>query len=298
MKNSLREILGSEHPVIQGAMGFVSNPELVAAVSGAGGFGQLATIFLEDIEELRRQVRRVKALTSRPFGANLFAKQPLSIDFARVLAEEGVRTVTFSGGSPKKIAPLLNDLGINFIAVTATVRGAVSASESGAAAVVAEGSESGGVQGYRGSSTLVLVPQVADAVDIPVVAAGGISDGRSYRAALALGASGVQVGTRFIATKECIAHPTFKEAIVKADDTSTEVVDLGSFCLRALVTKTVELISKSELDPSALFVPEKIRKGWIGGELEAGLFASGQVAGAIKSIKTVREVIMELIGEP
>ena len=295
MKEMVRELLGCEHPVIQGAMGFVSNPELVAAVSEAGGFGQLATIFLESEEELREQIGRVRAITSRSFGANLFAKQPLSKAFAEVLAEEGVRTITFSGGSPKAFAPLLKELGLNFIVVTATVRGAVSAREQGAAAIVAEGSESGGVQGYRGSSTMVLVPQVVDAVDIPVIAAGGIFDGRSYRAALALGASGVQLGTRFIATKECIAHPNFKDAILKAEDTSTEVVDLGGFQLRALVTKSVELISKSEITAASLFVPERIRRGWLGGELEAGLYASGQVAGAIKSIPAVREFISELV---
>ena len=189
--SGVADLLGCKHPIVQGAMGVISNPELVAAVSAAGGFGLLATIFSPDVEFLREQIRRTQALTDQPFGANLFAMSKLSGDFARVLAEEGIRVVTFSGGSPKTFAPLFQELGLRFICVASTVRAARGAADLGAVAVVAEGSESGGVQGFGGASTMVLVPQVVDAVDVPVLAAEGIADARGYRASLALGAEGV-----------------------------------------------------------------------------------------------------------
>ena len=203
-------LLGSQYPIIQGAMGVICNPEFVAAVSEAGGFGLLATAFTEDPEFLRNQVKATKQLTNKPFGSNVFAMNPLAQKFVEVLAEEGVRAVTISGGSPKGLIPILRDLGIRVIVVSPTVEGAKGVEALGADAIVAEGAESGGVQGFKGVSTMVLVPTVVDAVKIPVIAAGGIGDSRGYKAALALGAEGVQMGTRFIATKECIAHSIYK----------------------------------------------------------------------------------------
>ena len=204
--NAMTELLGCRYPIIQGAMGVICNPELVAAVSEAGGYGLLATAFVSDKEVLRRQVQATKKLTDKPFGANLFAMNPLSQEFADILAEEGICAVTVSGGSPKEIIPLLKERGVKSIVVVPTADAARKSEALGADAIVAEGSESGGMQGYKGASTMVLVPAVVDAVKIPVIAAGGIADSRGFRAALALGAQGVQVGTRFIATRECIAH--------------------------------------------------------------------------------------------
>ena len=206
MQNRVTEMLGCKYPVIQGAMGIISNPEMVAAVSEAGGFGLLATAFADNIEIVQKQVTTTKKLTGKPFGANLFMMNPLSEEFARLLADEGVKAVTLSGGSPKALLPVLHDLGISALVVVPTTKVALSAAASGADAIVAEGSESGGIQGLQGASTIVLTPAVVDAVDIPVIAAGGIGDSRGYRAAMALGAEGVQVGTRFIATRECIAQ--------------------------------------------------------------------------------------------
>jgi len=190
--SNISELLGSQYPVIQGAMGVICNPELVAAVSEAGGYGLLATAFAEDPQEVRDQVRKTKELTDNPFGANLVVKNPLAAKFAEVLAEEGVGAVTVSGGSPKELIPFLQEQGIKVIVVVPTVDAARGAEAAGADAIVAEGAESGGAQGFGGVSTIVLVPAVVDAVNVPVIAAGGIGDSRGYRAAMALGAQGVQ----------------------------------------------------------------------------------------------------------
>lgn len=292
----VNELLGARYPIIQGAMGVICNPELVAAVSEAGGFGLLATAFTEDPEFLRNQIKATKQLTNKPFGSNLFVMNPLTLKFAEVLAEEGVRTVTVSGGSPKVFIPLLHDLGIKVIVVAPTVQGAKGAEALGADAVVAEGAESGGVQGFKGVSTFVLVPAVVDAVKIPVIAAGGIGDSRGYKAALALGAEGVQMGTRFIVTKECIAHSTYKNIIVDSDETGTGLVNMGRFQIRALRTSLGERLIKEEDLTRPGFTKQVMEDTWIKGDLEAGVLPAGQVAGLISGIPTVREVIEEIAG--
>ena len=212
--NAVTDMLGCRHPIILGAMGVICNPELVAAVSEAGGYGLLATAFVQDVDVLRRQIQETKKLTGHPFGANIFAMNPLVHKFIDILAEEGVHAVTVSGGSPREIIPRLHEKKMKAIVVVPTADVARKAEVLGADAIVAEGSESGGMQGFKGASTLVLVPAVADRVQIPVIAAGGIGDSRGYKAAFALGAQGVQIGTRFIATKECIAHNNYKDTIV------------------------------------------------------------------------------------
>ncbi|MBW1819241.1 MAG: nitronate monooxygenase, partial [Deltaproteobacteria bacterium] len=181
--NNIAEMLGCRYPVIQGAMGVICNPEMVAAVSEAGGYGLLATAFQKDPAKLREQVEAVKKLTDKPFGANLMAVNPLSLEFAGVLADAGIRAVTTSAGSPAKILPYLKERGMKVLHVVASTDNAVKAEAAGVDAVIAEGSESGGMQGFNGASTMVLVPMVVDAVNIPVVAAGGIGDSRTYRAA-------------------------------------------------------------------------------------------------------------------
>ena len=238
--NAVTDMLGCQYPIILGAMGVICNPELVAAVSEAGGFGLLATAFVQDVNVLRRQIQETKKLTGNPFGANIFAMNPLVHKFIDILAEEGVHAVTVSGGSPREIIPRLHEKNMKAIVVVPTAEVARKAEALGADAIVAEGSESGGMQGFKGASTLVLVPAVVDLVQIPVIAAGGIGDSRGYKAAFALGAQGVQIGTRFIATKECIAHNNYKNTIVEAQETGTGLVDLGRFRIRALQTKLVE----------------------------------------------------------
>jgi enoyl-[acyl-carrier protein] reductase II len=293
--NAVTELLGCRYPVIQGAMGVICNPELVAAVSEAGGFGLLATAFAEDPEVLRNQIRDTKQLTNEPFGCNLFVMNPLAQEFSKVLAEEDVRTVTVSGGSPKVLMPLLHDLGIKVIVVAPTVEGAKGAEALGADAIVAEGAESGGVQGFKGVSTMVLVPAVVDAVKIPVIAAGGIGDSRGYKAALALGAEGVQMGTRFIATKECIAHSLYKQAIVDSSETGTGLVSMGRFQVRALRTPLAEELIKNTEAPRPGFTRKVMEEAWITGGLDVGLLPAGQVAGLISGTPSVEDIIQEMI---
>jgi len=288
-------LLGSLYPIIQGAMGVICNPELVAAVSEAGGFGLLATAFTEDPEFLRNQVKATKKLTNKPFGSNIFVMNPFAQKFVEILAEEGVRVVTVSGGSPKTLIPILHDLGIRVIVVSPTVEGAKGAEALGVDAIVAEGAESGGVQGFKGISTMVLVPTVVDAVEIPVIAAGGIGDSRGYKAVLALGAEGVQMGTRFITTEECIAHSLYKTTILDSDETGTGLVNMGRFQIRALRTSLVERLIKGEEPTRPGFTRQVMEDAWIKGNLEAGLLPAGQVAGLISDMPSVREVINEIV---
>ncbi len=292
----ISELLGTQYPVIQGAMGVICNPELVAAVSEAGGFGLLATAFAEDPEEVRDQVRKTKELTDKPFGANLFVMNPLAAKIAEVLAEEGIGTVTVSGGSPKELIPFLHEQDIKVIVVVPTVDVARGAEAAGADAIVAEGAESGGVQGFGGVSTIVLVPAVVDAVSVPVIAAGGIGDSRGYRAAMALGAQGVQVGTRFIATKECIASGIYKKTIVESGEMGTGLVNMGRFQIRALRTPLAERMIKGEKGPDNVFTPAALKESWIKGNLEAGVLAAGQISVSVHDILSVREVIEEIVG--
>lgn len=295
--NPVVSLLGCRYPILQGAMGVISNPEMVAAVSEAGGFGLLATAFAADPEFVRAQVRATRKLTDKPFGANLQMMNPLSPQFADVLAEEGVRAVTVSAGSPKALMPKLKELGMKVFAVVPTVDVARKAEDLGVDAVIAEGTESGGIQGFRGAATMVLVPAVVDAVRIPVIAAGGIADSRGYRAALALGASGVQVGTRFIATKECIAHEKYKNILVETPETGTMVLNLGPFQAR-LLTVTVDRTGSgdpAEGAPRFGGGVEAMEEAWVKGRVEGGALPAGEVCGLIHSIKSVREVIVEMV---
>jgi len=289
------DLLGSRYPIIQGAMGVISNPQMVAAVSEAGGFGLLATGPIIDKEVFRGQILKTKELTDRPFGANLFMRNEKNIDFVKILAGEGIRVVTVSGGSPRHLAPVLADLGIQFIAVVSSVKAAIGVIKLGAVAVIAEGSESGGIQGFHIPSTLVLVPLVVDAVDVPVIAAGGIADARSYRAAFILGAEGVQVGTRFIASFECAAHQAYKDAILSADDSGTVLVGIKEAQLRCLRTPLAEQILSGNLISDDPFSPQAVRKSWLSGDLEAGLLAAGQVAASIENIMPVKQIIENMI---
>ena len=243
---------------------------------------------------LRRQIQETKKLTGHPFGANIFAMNPLVHKFIDILAEEGVHAVTVSGGSPREIIPRLHEKNMKAIVVVPTADVAGKAEALGADAIVAEGSESGGMQGFKGASTLVLVPAVADRVQIPVIAAGGIGDSRGYKAAFALGAQGVQIGTRFIATKECIAHNNYKGAILEAQETGTGLIDLGRFRIRALQTKLVEGLIQGTEDTDKAFSGQAVEKSWLKGDLQAGVLPAGEVSGLISSVPTVKELIAEL----
>ena len=231
--NQITEMLGTKYPIILGAMGFINNPEMVAAVSKAGGYGLLGSGPMRDKETLGRQIERVRELTDKPFGVNLMAMRPLSMSFAEVIIDLKIPAVTTSAGSPRDLAALLKSNGVKVIHVVPSVKAALMAQDAGVDAVVAEGMESGGMQGNSGVGTMVLVPLVVDALDIPVIAAGGIADRRGYRAAFALGAQGVQMGTRFLASTECMAHQACKDTVCGAQETDTVLVGKGKIYIRA-----------------------------------------------------------------
>ncbi len=293
--STITKLLGCKYPIIQGGMGIISNPEMVAAVSNAGGFGLLAPSFAADVDMFIEQIKLTKKLTKKPFGANLQVMNPMVNQFTRALAEEGIKAVTISGGSPKMLIPLIHEKGMKAIVVVAKVPVAKKAEDLGADAIVAEGSESGGLQGFQGASTMVLVPAVADAVKVPVIAAGGIADSRGFKAAKALGADGVQVGTRFIASKECIAHEKYKNAVIQSQETETELVNLGGFQIRALRTQLVENRSTENAMDGASFSTKALENAWIDGDLDAGLLPAGQVSGLLKNILSVKEIIDEMV---
>ncbi len=295
--NAVCNLLKCQYPILQGAMGVICNPELVAAVSNAGGFGLLATAFIQDSDVLGNQIQATKRLTDQPFGANLFAMNPLVNEFVEILAGEKVGAVTVSGGSPKHIIPLLRDKGIKSFLVVPTVDLASKAEAAGADAIIAEGSESGGMQGFNGSSTIILVPAVSDAVKIPVLAAGGIGDSRGYKAAIALGAQGVQVGTRFIATKECIAHANYKDTIMHSEETGTRLVHLDRFKIRALYTPLVEKILKGSLNASEVFNSKSVMKSWIEGDIDSGVLPAGEISGLISGVLSAKEIIDEMVSQ-
>ena len=220
MKTEVTELLGIEYPIIQGGMAWVAEYHLAAAVSEAGGLGLIGAASAP-AEWVREQIREVKKRTDKPFGVNIMLMSPYADEVAKVVAEEGVKAVTTGAGNPEKYMEMWKAAGIKVIPVVASVALAKRMERCGADAVVAEGTESGGHIGE--TTTMVLVPQVADAVSIPVIAAGGIADGRGMAAAFMLGAKGVQLGTRFIATEECWAHENYKNLVLKARDIDTKV---------------------------------------------------------------------------
>lgn len=304
-KTRLCDLLGIEYPIIQGGMTLISNPELAAAVSNAGGLGIIVTnsggVETPTPEYLRKLIRKTKELTSKPFGVNLPIAMPGILEFAKVVAEEGVPVVTTSAGSPQVLTPALKAAGVKVLHVVASVRHAVKAQEVGVDGVIAEGYEAGGHNGPEELPTMVLVPQVVDAVQVPVVAAGGIADARGFIAALALGADGVQMGTRFIATHECIAHPNVKEAIIHAADTGTLITGrrLGPariirnpFAL-ALAEKEYHGASPQEL--IEFIGAGRTQRGQIAGDLTEGEAYCGAVAGLIREITSAGDVVRSII---
>ena len=291
----ISELLQCRYPIIQGAMGVISNPEMVAAVSEAGGYGLLATGSIRDAETLRQQIEAVKRLTTKPFGANLMAMHSQSMAFAEVLATAGIKAVTTSAGSPKDLVPFLKQRGVKVLHVVASVEFAIKAEAAGVDAVIAEGTESGGLQGLNGVSTLVLVPMVADAVRVPVVAAGGIGDWRGYRAAFALGAKGVQVGTRFIASQECVAHANCKQLLCDAKETDTLLIDHGRVRARVVRTPLAENLIQDQTGHPRPPQAGSLQGAWLEGKLDANVLASGQIAGMIRSIQPVQEIITGMV---
>ncbi len=297
----LCDLLGIKYPIIQGGMAWLGTAELVSAVSNAGGLGIIGA-GNHPPDWVREQINATRQLTDKPFGVNVVLLSPHAEGVIQVLLEEKVKVVAFGAGNPGVYIPAFKKNGSVVIPVVSNVTLARRLERSGADAVVAEGQESGGHIGE--TSTIVLVPQTVDAVKIPVVAAGGICDGRGFVAALALGARGIQMGTRFIASRECIAHSSFKQRIVEIKDHPCTMVTgttLGH-PVRALENKMTRQFaamekagaSKEELEK---FGTGKTYVGMIKGDLENGSLLAGQIASAIKDIKPVKQIIEEIMAE-
>lgn len=296
---TVAEMLNVDYPIIMGALGPLGNPELVAAVSEGGGFGLIGTAGM-DLDKLRKSIARVRELTDKPFGVNLMALNPDAPAMVEVLAETGIKAVTTSAGSAKKLTPVLHDAGIKALHVVPSPPLAVKALDAGVDGVVAEGGESGGMQSRSAVSTLNLIPQVVKMVSIPVVAAGGIYDGRGYAAAFALGAKGVQLGTSLILTEECAAHPNYKKALLKAGPEDTVVLPMNVGPVRALINDFVRGLEGMPEEEKA----QKVTETWarfpitsLGEDVDSTLVMTGQCAGAIKEILPAADVVRSMAEE-
>ena len=299
MKTRITELLGCEYPLIQGGMAWIAEHTLASAVSNAGGVGLIAG-GSAPIDYLRDQIRTCKTETDKPFGVNIMLMSPNADDLAQLVIDEDVKIVTTGAGNPGKYMAAWKQAGIKVIPVVATVALAKRMEKAGADAVVAEGTESGGHIGEN--TTMCLVPQVVDAVEIPVIAAGGIADGRGVAASFMLGAEGVQMGTRFLASEECRINPTFKELVLKAKDTDNVVTGrtTGHPC-RNIKTKFSKMLAKGENDGT--LTPEKfeeitlgsLRKAVQDGNVEEGSFLCGLIAGMINEVKPCSEIVKEIM---
>ncbi len=300
MNTEITKLLGIEYPIIQGGMAWVAEHHLAAAVSEAGGLGLIGAANAP-ADWVREQIRAARKLTDKPFGVNIMLMSPYAEDVAKVVVEEGVSVVTTGAGNPEKYMEQWKAAGIKVIPVVASVALAKRLERSGVDAVVAEGTEAGGHIGEL--TTMVLVPQVADAVQIPVIAAGGIADGRGVAAAFMLGASGCQLGTRFVATREAVVHERYKEYILKAKDIDTKVTGRSTGhpvrCLRNQMTREYLRIEAEGVDfeKLELMTVGGLRRAVVEGDVENGNVMAGQCAGMIREVLTCREVIEKLMNE-
>ena len=300
MKTEITKLLGIEYPIIQGGMAWVAEYHLAAAVSKAGGLGLIGAASAP-AQWVREQIQEAKKLTDKPFGVNIMLMSPYADDVAKVVVEEGVKVVTTGAGSPEKYMKMWKEAGVKVIPVVASVALAKRMERCGADALVAEGTEAGGHIGEN--TTMVLVPQVADAVSIPVIAAGGIADGRGVAAAFMLGARGVQLGTHFVVTKESIVHENYKDRIIKAKDIDSRVTGRTTgHPVRALrnemTKKYLELENKGagfeELEQLTL---GGLRKAVVEGDVKNGSVMAGQSAAMVKEKLSCKELIEKLVRE-
>ena len=298
IKSRICGILGIKYPIFQGGMAWVADASLAAAVSNAGGLGLISSVNA-GTEAVRAEVRKCKELTENPFGVNIMLQAPNAAEIAQMVIDEGVKILTTGAGSPAQYMPAWQEAGIKVIPVVASVALALKMQAIGATAVVAEGAESGGHVGEL--HTMALLPQVVDALDIPVIGAGGICDARQAAAAFILGADAIQVGTRFLAAEECTAHQNYKDKILKATDISTIVTGktLGH-PVRSLKTPFSKTFAKMEADPSVK--PEEILSFGTGALRKAvkegdpnGSYMAGEVAGMVRKIEPAKDIVEDLI---
>ena len=301
IKSKICDLLGIRYPIFQGGMAWVADADLAAAVSNAGGLGIIAGMNMNS-EQLRAEIQKIRTLTDKPFGVNVMLMSPFTAEVSEVIIEEKVPVVTTGAGNPLPYIKKWLDAGVKVIPVVASVALAQMVAKRGATAVVAEGGESGGHIGE--AHTLPLIPQVVDAVDIPVIAAGGIADGRGMAAAFMLGAEGVQLGTRFLVAKECNVHQNYKDRVIKAGDMGTVVNGRRiGHPARALKNPFTRLFAEREKDPTATdeeltqFGTGALRKAVKEGDWENGSFLCGQIAGLVKKEQTCQEIVEELAAE-
>ena len=300
MQTEITELLGIQYPIIQGGMAWVAEHHLAAAVSEAGGLGLIGAANAP-AEWVREQIRAAKNLTEQPFGVNIMLMSPYADEVAQVVAEEGVKVVTTGAGSPEKYMERWKQSGIRVIPVVASVALAKRMERCGADAVVAEGCESGGHVGE--STTMALVPQVVDAVQIPVIAAGGIADGRGIAAAFMLGAKAVQMGTRFIATQEAQVHESYKNQVLRAKDIDTRVTGRSTgHPVRALRNEMTKRYLELEQEGASFEELEQLTLGGLRravgeGDVRMGSMMAGQCAGRVREILPCSELVPQLMQE-
>lgn len=295
VRTRISEMLGIDYPIIQAPMGWIARAQLASAVSNAGGLGIIETSSGE-LDQVREEIRKMKDLTDKPFGVNiagLFVRDPSIADF---VVDQGVKFVTTSAGDPNKYAVPLMAAGLTVFHVVPTLKAALKALAAGVHGLVVEGGEGGGFKNPRDVATMVLVPLVASKVNVPIVAAGGITDGRSMAAALALGADAVQMGTRMVSAAESPIHDNWKQAIVNAAETDTVFLNrFSSPGLRALRTERSERLERQE--NVSLSEMANAMDLYFGGDMEAALALTGQVAGRIESVLPVRQILEETVSE-
>ena len=300
MKTEVTKLLGIEYPIIQGGMAWVAEYHLAAGVSNAGGLGLIGAASAP-AEWVREQIRETKKLTDKPFGVNIMLMSPYADEVAKVVAEEGVKVVTTGAGNPEKYMKMWKEAGVKVIPVVASVALARRMERCGADALVAEGCEAGGHIGEN--TTMVLVPQIVDAVKIPVIAAGGVADGRGVAAAFMLGAKGVQMGTHFVATKESVVHDNYKQAIIKARDIDSRVTGRTTgHPVRALRNQMVKQYLELENSGASFEELEHLtlgglRKAVVEGDVVNGSVMAGQSAAMVKEILSCEELIQKLVKE-
>ena len=302
MKTKITELLGIEYPIIQGGMAWVAEHNLAAAVSNAGGLGLIGAASAPP-EVVREEIRKCKELTDKPFGVNVMLLNPNAEEVAKVVVEEGVKVVTTGAGNPSKFMEMWKAAGVKVIPVVASVAMAKMMERAGADAdaVVAEGMESGGHIGS--TTTMALVPQVVDGVSIPVIAAGGIADGRGFAAAMMLGAEGVQMGTRFVAAKESIVHANYKEKLIKAKDIDSTVTGMSTgHPVRSIKNKMTKEYLRLEKEGADFMELEKLtlgslRNAVMDGDVINGTVMAGQIAGLVKAEDSCQDIILEIMND-
>lgn len=296
MNNALIEILGSRYPIILGPMRFITFGKMAALVSMHGGFGQIAASGLTP-ERLREEIKQAKALTNKPFGINFPIYRPRTDELIEVVIEEGVKTITTSAGNPQKFIDKIKKAGLKVLHKVSTVEMAKKAEDASVDGIIATGIEAGGHVGRNGITTFCLIPQLVKSIGIPIVAAGGIADATALRAVLALGADGIEVGTRFLATKECLVPDYFKQMIIESKSDSTVLIGKGALPMRVLNNMAAQrILTMDSRKEDKNKINEKVDELYVdpSRDDQSSILPCGQVAGLIKKILTIEKVISNI----